>query len=740
MRMLGIVMTTIGLFFTPLICAGDSVAAVVGVVFVAIAILGIIIIIVVKHPTDEAKHAAKRAAATSAWKYRKNGAECGPVTGKQLIDLAAQGQLKPTDFVWRDGLSAWVSASKVKGLFPEEPEAVLLSVASTPPRPPLSPPPPLPPQKMSPTPPNFTRQPVLGGGPAEGLPRAWPSRLLVAGVLFSLVIVILIVVVAMLPSSHPAAPPAEAQQSSGTVEKPALPAVTYAVSEIIVQPNKDVDERLFLLRALDDLYNQFPSWETDATTLQDELGRLRRLGTKTHLYIKGRNLDASLGDLYADFVSAVDAYADCLASVDKIQRGAIAQAQRNNTETGFDAVLRGTSVASAASDQGYSSGESNGMGVLAGILSAAVDSYQKDKQLQEEKRQAVAQAVGVLKNRLAAFQSQAELTAADLTTKYGWKNSEAGFDDDEENKAIQQLSAAGNKVEAWSLLGKRSERRPRDAFLKSMLYGEWATEWESLGKSKQMLDCSTGCVSCANLVPDGVFFNAYRLRFLHQAGDIANRAFCIDFPNGGIYCGKSNAAAAIAIGIWDACLKDSNDPTGEIREQRAWALGANGDNTGALKQAQDIKALRQKSTRFAYNFACLLSRTGNTDSAFEWLNYAIASLGCNWITRAKVDPDLASVRLARSQEFTELVKVNCSFDVKFHSLANDDILLTNNSKFPITNVVFEAILEQEDKKWTPWLKADVIGAGETHTWPNWVWIPGSRLTKMTATVSCDQNK
>src|SRR6185312_6521040 len=36
----------------------------------------------------------------------------------QLKQLALSGQLKPTDLVWQDGMSDWVPANSVKGLFP----------------------------------------------------------------------------------------------------------------------------------------------------------------------------------------------------------------------------------------------------------------------------------------------------------------------------------------------------------------------------------------------------------------------------------------------------------------------------------------------------------------------------------------------------------------------------------------------------------------------------------------------
>lgn len=53
------------------------------------------------------------------WHYTLNGQPAAaPVGAAQLKQLAAVGQLKPTDLVWQDGMLEWAPASSVKGLFP----------------------------------------------------------------------------------------------------------------------------------------------------------------------------------------------------------------------------------------------------------------------------------------------------------------------------------------------------------------------------------------------------------------------------------------------------------------------------------------------------------------------------------------------------------------------------------------------------------------------------------------------
>ncbi len=45
------------------------------------------------------------------WHYTREGKQMEPVSGTELKQLAAQGLLKPTDFVWNESLPTWVRAS-----------------------------------------------------------------------------------------------------------------------------------------------------------------------------------------------------------------------------------------------------------------------------------------------------------------------------------------------------------------------------------------------------------------------------------------------------------------------------------------------------------------------------------------------------------------------------------------------------------------------------------------------------
>ena len=55
------------------------------------------------------------------WHAAIDGQSQGPFTDSQLRDLASRGRLGPTDMVWREGMTEWAAAGKIRGLFPANP-------------------------------------------------------------------------------------------------------------------------------------------------------------------------------------------------------------------------------------------------------------------------------------------------------------------------------------------------------------------------------------------------------------------------------------------------------------------------------------------------------------------------------------------------------------------------------------------------------------------------------------------
>jgi hypothetical protein len=63
--------------------------------------------------------------AEKAWWYSKGERQFGPYSAAELREIAASGQIAPSDLLWKDGLPNWLRASSFKGLLPPPPAAAV---------------------------------------------------------------------------------------------------------------------------------------------------------------------------------------------------------------------------------------------------------------------------------------------------------------------------------------------------------------------------------------------------------------------------------------------------------------------------------------------------------------------------------------------------------------------------------------------------------------------------------------
>jgi len=68
-------------------------------------------------------------------------------------------------------------------------------------------------------------------------------------------------------------------------------------------------------------------------------------------------------------------------------------------------------------------------------------------------------------------------------------------------------------------------------------------------------------------------------------------------------------------------------PSGSGKINKADSLVNEGDIRGAIAEYKKMYNLNPGDSRTAYNYACVLSRNGQADSAFRYLNLAVMKLG-----------------------------------------------------------------------------------------------------------------
>ncbi len=100
----------------------------------------------------------------------------------------------------------------------------------------------------------------------------------------------------------------------------------------------------------------------------------------------------------------------------------------------------------------------------------------------------------------------------------------------------------------------------------------------------------------------------------------------------------------------------------------------------------------------------------------------------------KNDPDILRVRLAKADAIRDLTAVRYTFAIDWGTFDHDDIVVTNVSPFPLTNVTLDAkVTSSGYEPWASRLSADAIKPGESRRWSTWI---KARVATRRARPSC----
>jgi hypothetical protein len=510
-----------------------------------------------------------------------------------------------------------------------------------------------------------------------------------------------------------------------------------AQDQHVPQSSANADETLFLIRILESMYEAWPTDTSDPAAFVEASSSLRGNAIRLREHVRRNNIDSDLDRCFTEFISTLDQYNNFLANIGQIKKDAAEQAVKDSTTTGYNAGFSGGVTYGAMQNQDYTSGQAAVGALAVAGLHLLAESWEKSKVRDEAERRAVEHEARKIQDQITATLGNAQATARRLTRVRGWIDGEAGFELSESQTSLaQSLISKSDSEGLLSLLNSQVKSRPRDPFVRLSRNIVMALQHST--DSSVLLRIAKDCLDAVSLVPESEMYDDYRSQLVYYGGYIAGEARTREIHTRVNASGATEASKfAVACFEW-LLMKNRSDPTGELRETLAFQYMGNNQLSESAKMAEEVYPLRQDDAGFCYNYACLMSRRDDPAKALAFLERALQRGFWN-INHAKKDPDLEAMRLAKAAEFAALSRVQTEWSVNW-GILNDDILLKNNSKFPITNVVLDVRLEQDGRAWTPQLKVDVIGAGETKTWVNAVSIPGGRVTSSKATVSCDQNK
>jgi len=527
-------------------------------------------------------------------------------------------------------------------------------------------------------------------------------------------------------------------------------AVPAEIPKIEITAAPEASEPLFLIRLIEELYMEWPETVDQEKNLQAKLGDLR---DRSYLHcenIKGRKLEEPLAPLYDKFLTMVRAYINSLDDAKFINKKA--------TEgRGWD-IAQGVGGIAAGAARVFLVGD-----VITGYSEAtggASGAFRPGGARTAEKEKALA---GILRQRdenLSNFIGSLQNAAFMLTDKYHWPKGAAGcLAPKEDREAFQKIVALYNPAkphEAQAALAgfaaAAKAQRPNDP-----LVIVWYFEILPLLKEcppEEMLERAADARRAATLVPAPSIYDCYRAKLLYTAATLTTEAVRKRMAvNAESWSTCSDpATAAQAVGLWDACLKlfPRGDPTGEMEEERSWALAACGHYKEALAQALTVQKKRGGNAAFTLNLAALQSLSGNQEGACASLGLLFGKYHFPDVLKIKTDPDFQPLRDANCVPYAALVRPRCLLGINLGwktgrtltlgmGFGTDDVIVTNKSPFPITHVqVSGHVVDAKGKEAPLDLKAETIKPGESHKWEKIFTLPRGEVNREAVKIECDQ--
>ncbi len=466
-------------------------------------------------------------------------------------------------------------------------------------------------------------------------------------------------------------------------------------------PMGDVDENLFLVRALEATYQNWPAETEPRDSLQQWLARTRVQMLRLQATASARGLDADVLRLYDDGLRFLEAYEAYLSGLGAIDRNAVRQAQNDATSALLFSVMQAARF-----------------GPITGIVSGLGDGFRRSVSRDETRKAALDAEIRRVRDSWVSTDSRARLFADNLTTKFGWQRGEAGFDGDH-NRTLADNAA----------------RRPRDPFVKA----RHALAREPNQTPDQLMTRAHALLASARLVPAVRAYDDFRVLFVSGAAELAVSAAVAQLPDTAYSRGPASAAPDALRFCQTLLATDPDDAFGIGHAQlaRALAAGRRYDDAMAAVSAAAGKARWRNDAGFSIRAAKISSLADRPADAGTWLERAYQH-GFTDVKSIHDSPDLAAFRQQRPDQYRQLTTPRFAWRIE-PGLVLDDVVVRNDSPFELTNVVVDVMVQSGGRQWKRELKAPSIRAGQSLKFENVFSVPSSGEKRSGAVLSSDQS-
>jgi hypothetical protein len=486
-----------------------------------------------------------------------------------------------------------------------------------------------------------------------------------------------------------------------------------------ITPGANVDENLFVLRALAREYNRWPEdpWDGKAALPYCEQARLRVKFLRSIALRHG--LDAGVRGMCEDYLTLIEEYESTLARVGEINTNARKKAFEDALNSFVIGAAKGLKAGADADAAGKSELQVD-VAVGQGLVDDGLMRYIEHARARDAQTTDLAAAEQSRFGQVLDFaEERNRTTAQQLTERHQWAEGEAGF----------------GRLTAPLSLEDQAARRPRDPFVKLQLA---ATGIDNKTTADNLMERARLCVEAARLIPAPDAFDGYRQECLAAATTYACDA--ADSDLGSSLRDAHTPHSQEAINITRTMLNiDPDDRDGWAHVELCRALSAAGRLDEAIAAAQPVvDSPWQRRLAFALRYTRILGATGRTDALEQWLRLSY-KLGYADLQFVKESPDFDCLRSQNPAAYAELTTLKGSTYIYFYPF-NDDVIVKNRSPFPMTNLQMKFKVIKGGQVWEKERTLEFVAADSEGTVSNVFSIPDSRYDEYRWSLQCDQGK
>ena len=438
---------------------------------------------------------------------------------------------------------------------------------------------------------------------------------------------------------------------------------------------------------------------------------------------------------FQGYLSLLDSYSELLGDLHSIRLNARAQARIGYTEAGQRGFAGGATAFGAASKlTDMSSRDAALVGLAVAGVTMAVDSWNVSERQHDAETRAVSRAEQNFQDRFSGTLERTKQSFLELAKRKRWRSSEIGWE-----LSTPQLEAVLQMQRSNDLIGleKEHERqrllRPRDPYirlghntLRASMYEDDPVLLAQLAQDTYRL---------RELVPDHETYQPDRSDSVLYAALIMSSARSAELWNGAEF--GSSLTSRRALDLWNECYRGNpNDPDGTIRRHRAMAMLADGASNDASEALLELLRQLLFKADFTYEAICILSRTGEFEHALEHVKSGLKN-GEIDVWEVRSNPYLEPLRKERAEQIHTLLTPRWAWSID-EGWLNDDVILINNSAFPITNIKLAASVKKDSTHRVATLTCRRIEPGASYKRTNAFPAVSGKWEHATARLTCDE--